>query len=322
MDFPKSVPNVGLVGGLFVDENVSTGQPGSLIPSAWGNSVTLEMLSVLSAAGVVPDEFKTNQLAEAISNLVTSGANWSKITGKPTTLAGYGITDAYTKTEAGTSFASKATTLAGYGITDAYTATQSDNRYAGKATTLAGYGITDAYTKTEAGTSFASKATTLAGYNIGDAYTQNQVNALLSNKANNVQASETVAGIAAVSTPSQTNSGIDDQTIVTPKKLCLGFSAILNSTAGYVRFPSWMSGLLIQWGRVANSGSGTSLTFPAGFIEVYGIHTTEDAATTTSVETLQPSQLTTTGFIASGSNFSTSGWVPANIPGWYIAYGK
>ncbi|PRP71748.1 hypothetical protein BUE93_04905 [Chromobacterium amazonense] len=48
--------------------------------------------------------------------------DWSKITtGKPTTLAGYGITDAYTKTETDgklTGKADKATTLAGYGITD------------------------------------------------------------------------------------------------------------------------------------------------------------------------------------------------------------
>ena len=48
--------------------------------------------------------------------------------------------------------ANKATTLEGYGITDAYTKTQTDNLLKGKAntaTTLAGYGIADAYTKTE-----------------------------------------------------------------------------------------------------------------------------------------------------------------------------
>ena len=104
---------------------------------------------------------------------------------KSTTLAGYGITNAYTKTEVdgkvsdltsqlGTANeaiegletsiegkADKSTTLAGYGITDAYTKTQTDGFLAGKAdttvvngkadksTTLAGYGIEDAYTKTE-----------------------------------------------------------------------------------------------------------------------------------------------------------------------------
>ncbi|MGZ0703791.1 phage tail-collar fiber domain-containing protein [Pseudomonas piscis] len=45
--------------------------------------------------------------------------DWSKITsGKPTTLGGYGITDAATKTELSVK-ADKATTLNGYGITDA-----------------------------------------------------------------------------------------------------------------------------------------------------------------------------------------------------------
>lgn len=45
-----------------------------------------------------------------------------------------------------------ATTLEGYGITDAYTKTEIDtelNKKAESATTLAGYGITDAYTKTD-----------------------------------------------------------------------------------------------------------------------------------------------------------------------------
>ena len=52
--------------------------------------------------------------------------------------------------------ADKATTLAGYGIEDAYTKTETDSAIdakivnkADKATTLAGYGIEDAYTKTE-----------------------------------------------------------------------------------------------------------------------------------------------------------------------------
>ena len=48
--------------------------------------------------------------------------------------------------------ANSSTTLSGYGITDAYTKTQTDNLLKAKAnssTTLAGYGITNAYTKTE-----------------------------------------------------------------------------------------------------------------------------------------------------------------------------
>jgi phage-related tail fiber protein len=59
--------------------------------------------------------------------------------------------------------ADKATTIAGYGITDAYTQVQTDNLLkdkADKATTIAGYGVTDAYTKTETDTLLKAKANT------------------------------------------------------------------------------------------------------------------------------------------------------------------
>jgi hypothetical protein len=72
MDYPKRIPNVGLVGGKFVDENVSTGLPGSLIPSAWGNAVTDELLAVIKAAGLVPSEDNNAQLLQAIQGLSAS----------------------------------------------------------------------------------------------------------------------------------------------------------------------------------------------------------------------------------------------------------
>jgi len=71
MDYPKSVPNVGLVGGKFVDENTSTGQVGSLIPATWGNAVTDEILAVIEASGMLPDETDNTQLKSAIIRLWT-----------------------------------------------------------------------------------------------------------------------------------------------------------------------------------------------------------------------------------------------------------
>lgn len=73
------------------------------------------------------------QTAQTGKVLSTDGSNvswttptvaWTNVTSKPTTIAGYGITDAYTKTEvdnktwAWSSITGKPTTLAGYGITD------------------------------------------------------------------------------------------------------------------------------------------------------------------------------------------------------------
>ncbi len=66
MDYPKSVPSVGLVNGQFVDEDVVAATPGSLIPAAWGNGVTQEILNVVQAAGMTPSEASNNQLLAAL----------------------------------------------------------------------------------------------------------------------------------------------------------------------------------------------------------------------------------------------------------------
>lgn len=67
MDFPKSVPSVGLVDGKFVDEDVVAGTPGSLIPAQWGNAVTEEVLNVIASEGLIPDEDNNAQLLAAIN---------------------------------------------------------------------------------------------------------------------------------------------------------------------------------------------------------------------------------------------------------------
>ncbi|MBD9598530.1 MULTISPECIES: phage tail protein [unclassified Pseudomonas] len=70
MDYPKSVPSVGLVNGRFVDENPVAGTPGSLIPAVWGNAVTQEILSVVAGAGMAPLEADTGQLLKAIQAII------------------------------------------------------------------------------------------------------------------------------------------------------------------------------------------------------------------------------------------------------------
>ena len=153
---------------------------------------------------------------------------------KATTLAGYEISDAYTKEEVDEKIpnvsgkADKSTTLEGYGITDAYTKTEVDSKIpdisgkadsenvytkeevdgkipdvsdkADKATTLAGYGIEDAYTKTEVDgkipniESKADKATTLAGYNISDAYTKAEIDEKIPDVEGKADKSTTLEG--------------------------------------------------------------------------------------------------------------------------------
>ena len=73
---------------------------------------------------------------------------FSSLTGTPTTIAGYGITDAFDG--AFSSLTGTPTTIAGYGITDAFDGAFSS--LTGIPTTISGYGITDAQSTLVSGT--------------------------------------------------------------------------------------------------------------------------------------------------------------------------
>ena len=137
---------------------------GATITGTGFNGVTLSTDGKVNGAAITSNSFNGVTLEKgADSHYKVGGVDVTKmqtdVAGKAdaaTTLTGYGITDAYTKTETDTEVgkkADKATTLTGYGIADAYTKTETDTaigKKADKATTLTGYGITDAYTKTAA----------------------------------------------------------------------------------------------------------------------------------------------------------------------------
>ena len=173
---------------------------GATITGTGFNGVTLSADGKVNGAAITSNSFNGVSLEkDASSHYKVGGVDVTKmqtdVAGKAdaaTTLTGYGITDAYTKTETDTAIgkkADKATTLTGYGIADAYTKTETDTavgKKADKATTLTGYGIADAYTKTETDTAIgkkADKATTLTGYGIADAYTKTETDTAIGKKA-------------------------------------------------------------------------------------------------------------------------------------------
>lgn len=86
------------------------------------------------------------------------------------------------------------------------------------------------------------------------------------NAATGPLATETQTGSAKVATQAQTNAGTDDATIVTPKKLRFGFSINTGAT-GYIALPSWLGGLIIQWGATGTvaPGSTADLTLATAF---------------------------------------------------------
>jgi len=87
---------------------------------------------------------------------------------------------------------------------------------------------------------------------------------LLQFKDEHPDATETVRGVTRYATQAQTNAGTADDVAVTPKKLRMGFAVLLAST-GYIAFPTWMGGVIIQWGGIGPSEADVTTTFPIAF---------------------------------------------------------
>ena len=78
------------------------------------------------------------------------------------------------------------------------------------------------------------------------------------------QATEQNQGTAKIATDAQMLDSANNLVIATPKKLRKGFATSL-STNGYIAFPSWLGGLIVQWGHVDVSNTGTVVNWPMAF---------------------------------------------------------
>lgn len=115
-----------------------------------------------------------------------------------------------------------------------------------------------------------------------------------------VQATGSLAGIARIASQIQVDGGADDTTIVTPKKLRWGFS-INKADQGYILFPSWLGGLIIQWGTTGSiaAGAGMTVTYPLAFPTVNAMTLVSNSfsvGTTTSTSSLGVKYVSLTQF--------------------------
>lgn len=82
----------------FVRGQPGTGVAATLITVEWLNAVQRELVNAIEGAGLTIDPSDNTQLLKAVQALQT----WAKLSGKPNTVAGFGIIDAFTKTETST----------------------------------------------------------------------------------------------------------------------------------------------------------------------------------------------------------------------------
>lgn len=163
----------------------------------------------------------------------------------------------------------------------------------------------------------------LAAANVTPDKTQfNQLLNSIGTVTRTLQATETLAGVAKIATQALANAGADDTTMVTPKKLRNGVSMSIGAN-GYLALPSWLGGLIIQWGSAAANASGYgSSPFPVTFPNTFGRVVTTYLAVGTALGVASNISNNVNNSTFAANAFQTSnGTGVANANIWYIAIG-
>ena len=134
-------------------------------------------------------------------------------------------------------------------------------------------------------------------------------------------ATETTAGILEVGTQAEVNALTLDDKVVTPVKLGDGFSASFSAN-GYIKLPSWLGGLMVQWGRTVQGSFNDTTVFAAGGFPTacYSVVVTTDE--TGYVFATQVNTVTQTSFKAAGNYYDGGTFVSAQMSFYWIAIGK
>ena len=138
------------------------------------------------------------------------------------------------------------------------------------------------------------------------------------------QATETVAGIAEICTDAELLAGSSDAVVATPLKLRLGFASSF-AARGYVAFPTWLGGVVIQWGNETTVTGSTVINLPyAGMANCYAVVGTADQSLSGDIEYVGFSSVSATNFTANTCVFPQIGGtvVPQGNTFWWIAIGK
>lgn len=260
------------VGGAFTDNFEGTLR-GTTVEANWLNAVQEEIISILTLAGIEPDEASNVQMAAAMTILLAVKAPLESpaLTGVP--IAPTAAPGTESDQIATTAFAAALGT-AHANLTNPHSATS--------AATALRLMLRDAYGRVKV-------AAPVAADDVARLAT--------------VTDHAAVAGTEAVSGHLKVASDADmltdnDAKVATPKKLRLGLSFSLGPN-GYVALPTWMSGLIIQWGKTVSGASSQNTAFPLPFpTEVYCVVATASGGT----KMVAVSSVDTVNFTVSYSN--------------------
>ena len=147
------------------------------------------------------------------------------------------------------------------GVSDSATSTSKTTLASSYAVDVARDDGTRQATETQRGQAeIATQAETDAGTNHTRMVTPKTLASRLGSFVRN--ATETVKGFLRVGTQSEVNAGVLDNVAVTPKTLRYGFVYDYD----YIAFPSWLGGLVIQWGYFSlGAGQSILITQPIAF---------------------------------------------------------
>lgn len=273
MDFPKSVPGVGLVDGRFIDEDPIAGRAGSLIPAKWGNALTDEVLAVIRAGDLDPDEQDNGQLLKAIQTLTAAANRRYAIDVGTTNSYRANYTPAVTALVDGAVLRFRATSANTGGCSFAANSLPSKPLVGLAGSPLQGgeivVGSVCEVVYAQLVDSWVMVSSSGGRLQIPDAtksrhaVTLGQVQSMIPSVPS---ASTAVAGISRFSTAAEAQSWSEAATVLTPSSLAQSFGAANQSLAssGYQRFPG---GLIIQWaqGPGANPAQDSTISYPIPF---------------------------------------------------------
>lgn len=166
--------NTANASGEWSEGNPAAGLPATLIKADWLTTVQRELVGLVLGAGIPLDKGDDGQILKAVVALAGFAADFTKLKNLPTTVSGFGIKDAFTKSETSTAIQTAISALVASSPTAldtlnelasalgndpnfATTMTNALASKAAKATTLNGYGITNGVEKAESGLSAVGK---------------------------------------------------------------------------------------------------------------------------------------------------------------------